>query len=234
LSYYEITERLLAEEDIDANLIGGFGRLDTPSVPLHHAATRSNILILKQLLATLGIDPNICAARQTPFSAAAAAGRVNAMKILLGERGVEINTGRILMDPPLCQAAAGCHVEAVRLLVQQGERLRVNQGTLTMHDTALGIAARAGNLEIVRALLKHDKIDPSLENRWLESPLVLAVKGGYVLVVDALLADQRVDTYSLREARAIATHDGIRRAIQYEMDDRRAHCEWIKAHWSLA
>jgi ankyrin repeat protein len=78
-----------------------------------------------------------------------------------------------------------------------------------MHDTALGIAARAGNLEIVRALLKHEKIKPSVENRWLESPLVLATKGTHVLVVDALLADQRVDTYGLREARAIAKNEGI-------------------------
>jgi hypothetical protein len=105
---------------------------------------------------------------------------------------------------------------------------------LTAHDTALGIAARAGDLEIVQTLLRHKRIDPNLENRWLESPLVLAVKGAHVPVVDALLADPRVDTYSLRVARAIATHEGIRRAIQYEMDDCRARCESIKAHWSLA
>jgi ankyrin repeat protein len=209
LSYYAITERLLAEKNIDANLIGGVGRLDIPSAPLHHAATWSDTIISKQLLAAPGIDLNICSARQTPFSAAAAAGRVNVMKILLGEKGVEINRGGILMDPPLCQAAAGGHAEAVGLLVQQGERLRSNQGILTMHDTALGIAARAGNLEIVRALLKHEKIKPSVENRWLESPLVLATKGTHVLVVDALLADQRVDTYGLREARAIAKNEGI-------------------------
>lgn len=162
-----------------------------------------------QLLTAPGIDLNIYAARQTPFSAAAAAGRVSAMRILISQRGVEINTGGILMDPPLCQAAVGGHLEAVRLLVQQRQRLRINQGTLTMHDTALGIAARAGDLEIVQTLLRHKKIDPSLENRWLESPLVLAVKGAHVLVVDALLADPRVDTYSLRVARAIATHEGI-------------------------
>ncbi|CAI7600315.1 unnamed protein product [Penicillium pancosmium] len=234
LSYDEITERLLAVKNIDANLIGGSGRLDTPSAPLHHAATRLDTTILKQLLAAPGIDLNIYAARQTPFSAAAAAGRVSAMRILMSQRGVEINTGGILMNPPLCQAAVGGHLEAVRLLVQQGQRLRINQGTLTTHDTALGIAVRAGDLEIVRTLLRHKRIDPSLENRWLESPLVLAVKGAHVLVVDALLADPMVDTSSLRVARAIATHEGIRRAIQYEMDDRRARCEWIKAHWSLA
>jgi hypothetical protein len=113
------------------------------------------------------------------------------------------------------------HVEAVRLVVQQGERLRINQGTLAMHDTALGIASRAGSLEMVRTLLEHEKIAPDLENRWMESPLKLAVKVAHALVVDALVADQRVDTYSLREARAIATHESIRMAIQHENDGRR-------------
>jgi hypothetical protein len=64
------------------------------------------------------------------------------MRILTSQRGVEIDTGGILMDPPLCQAAVGGHLEAVRLLVQQGQQLRINQGSLTMHDAALGIAAR--------------------------------------------------------------------------------------------
>jgi ankyrin repeat protein len=59
LSYDEITERLLAVKNIDANLIGGSGRLDTPSAPLHHAATRLDTTILKQLLAAPGIDLNI-------------------------------------------------------------------------------------------------------------------------------------------------------------------------------
>lgn len=228
-SYDEITERLLVAEGVDVNLIGGCGRFDTPSTSLHHAVTRLDTMILKPLLAAPGIELNVCAARQTPFSAAAAAGRVNTLTMLLRVRGVEINTGRELIDPPLCQTAAGGHVEAVRLLVQQGEQLRINQGTLTMHDTALGIAARAGNLEIVQALLEHEKIAPDLENRWMESPLKLAVKGAHALVVDALLADQRVGEYSLREARVIATHENIRMAIQHEIDGRRTRRARIAA-----
>jgi ankyrin repeat protein len=61
---YDVTERLLAAKDINANLIGGFGRLDTRSAPLHHAVTRSDTMILKQLLAAPGIDLNVCAARK--------------------------------------------------------------------------------------------------------------------------------------------------------------------------
>lgn len=235
----EITEKLLAAKDIDANLIGGFGRLDKPSAPLHYAVTHSDTIILKQLLAVPGINLNVCAARQTPFSAAAAVGRVNTMTMLLGVDGVEIDTSRELIDPPLCQAAVGGCLEAVRLLVKQGERLRINQGTLAMHDMALRIAARAGSLEIVRTLLEHEKIVPDLENRWMESPLKLAVKGTHALVVDALVAVQRVDTYSLRETQAIARHENIRMAILDKIDGHRAcrgriAASRLKAHWPLA
>ena len=117
LSYDEITERLLAVNGVDVNLVGGCGRWDAHSTSLHHAATRLDTTALKQLLAVPGIDVNVCPERQTPFSTAAAMGRANIMKILLGIRDVEINTGRELMDPPLCQEATGGHVEAVRLMV---------------------------------------------------------------------------------------------------------------------
>ncbi|KAJ5568960.1 hypothetical protein N7450_011446 [Penicillium hetheringtonii] len=210
LSYDEITERLLAVNGVDVNLVGGCGRWDAPSTSLHHAATRLDTTALKQLLAVPGIDVNVCVERQTPFSTAAAMGRANIMKILLGIRDVEINTGRELMDPPL-------------------ERLRINQGNLTTHDTALGIAARAGNLDLIRTLLIHRNIDPNLENRWLESPLVLAAKGAHARVVDALLADQRMDAYSLRAALWSANDEDVRRAIQREIDGRRIYSGQIGA-----
>lgn len=84
LTYDEITERLLTVKGVDVNLVGGCGRLNTPSTSLHHAATRVDTTALKQFLAVPGIDVNVCVERQTPFSAAAAAGRANNMKILLG------------------------------------------------------------------------------------------------------------------------------------------------------
>ena len=92
-----------------------------------------------------------------------------------------------------------------------------------------GIAARAGHLELIRALLIHQNIDPNLENRWLESPLVLAAKGAHARVVDALLADQRMDAYSLRAALWSANDENVRRAIQHEIDGRRIYSEHIVA-----
>ncbi|KAJ5240694.1 uncharacterized protein N7469_002285 [Penicillium citrinum] len=72
------------------------------------------------------------------------------------------------------------------------------KNTLTTHDTALGIAAHARNREVIRALLAHQKNAPNLEIRWLESPLVLSVKGLHALVAGALLPDHRMDAYRFR------------------------------------
>ncbi|OGE47324.1 hypothetical protein PENARI_c049G11374, partial [Penicillium arizonense] len=71
---------------------------------------------------------------------------------------VEIN-GRDVIDPSLCRAVAQGHLDVVGLLVQQGARLNINESTIATHDTALCMAARGGDLEMVQALLRHDRID---------------------------------------------------------------------------
>ena len=91
------------------------------------------------------------------------------------------------------------------------------------HDTALCIAARDGNSEIVRALLRHDQIDPNLENRWLQAPLALAAQGAHLLVVDALLADRRLSPCGLTRALDFASSDSVRTVIQSKIDDFGTH-----------
>jgi len=137
------------------------------------------------------IDLNICVAGHSPISVAASHGRVNSVACLLNLGGVEIN-GRGLIDPPICRAAAHGHHDVVRLLLQQGTRLNINESTIASHDTALCIAARGGDLEMVQALLLHDQIDVNLRNRWFEDPLMLAVKGEHFSIVDALVANPRL------------------------------------------
>ncbi|CAG8882967.1 unnamed protein product [Penicillium nalgiovense] len=172
----EITERLLAEKDIDVNFVGGRGRLEAPSTSLHHAATRLDTILLRRLLAVPGIALNLCVAGHSPISVAAYHGHVKTVACLLSMEGVEIN-GRGLIDPPICRAVSHGHLDVVRLLVQQGARLNVNESTVATHDTALCIAARGGDLEMVRELLRHGRIDVNLRNQWFEDPLMLAVRG---------------------------------------------------------
>ena len=61
----EITERLLAVKEIDINFVGGRGRHSRPSTSLHHAVTRLDTVTLRRLLATPGVDVNVCAAGQS-------------------------------------------------------------------------------------------------------------------------------------------------------------------------
>lgn len=72
---------------------------------------------------------------------------------------------------------------------------------------------------MVRALLRHNEIDLNLENRWFENPLLLAVKGGHYLVVDALLADWRLTPCSLIRSLSFAKNDSIQRAVQRKIED---------------
>lgn len=128
-----------------------------------------------------------------------------------------------LGDPLIYQAVERGQVEAVRLLVQQGGRLQINRKTMMAHDTALCIAAREGNSEIARALLRHDQIDPNLENRWLQAPLALAAQGAHLLVVDVLLADRRLSPCGLTKALDFPSSDSVRRLIQSKIDDFGTH-----------
>ncbi|KAJ5033206.1 hypothetical protein NUH16_003122 [Penicillium rubens] len=214
----EITERLLAEKDINVNFVGGRGRFETPSTSLHHAATRLDTVILRRLLELPGIDPNLCVAGQSRISVAAYHGRMNTVACLLGMKGVEIN-GRDLIDPPICRAAAHGHHDMVRLLVQQGTHLNINESTIASHDTALCIAARGGDLEMVQALLCHVEVDVNFRNRWLEDPLMLAVKGKHFSIVEALVVDPKLKYFSLERSLDLARKDCIQRAIRSRMEE---------------
>lgn len=70
--------------------------------------------------------------------------------------------------------------------------------TIASHDTALCIATRGGDLEMVQALLLHHQIDVNLRNEYFEDPLMLAVKDGHFSIVNALLANARLKSFSLK------------------------------------
>ena len=129
---------------------------------LHRSITPQpgwTLQLLRQLLAVPGIRSESSVLQATlQCLLAASHGRVDTVACLLSMAGVEIN-GMDLIDPPICRAVAHGHLDVVRLLVQQDARLNINESTIATHDTALCIAARGGDLEMVQALLRHDRID---------------------------------------------------------------------------
>jgi hypothetical protein len=74
-------------------------------------------VLLRRLLAVLGISLNLYVGGHSPISVAAYHGRVNTVDCLLSMEGVDIN-GMDLIDPPICRAVAHGHLDVVRLLVQ--------------------------------------------------------------------------------------------------------------------
>ncbi|CAG8906285.1 unnamed protein product [Penicillium salamii] len=213
----EVVDLLLRHPHINVNFIGGRGRFEMPSTSLHHAAIRLDTMLLRRLLAVPEIDPNLCVAGHSPISIAASRGCVSTVACLLSMGSVEIN-GMGIIDPPICQAAAHGHHGVVRLLVQQGTRLNINESTIASHDTALCLAARRGDLEMVQTLLLHNQIDVNLRNEYFEDPLMLAVKDGHSSIVNALLANTGLKSFSLKRSLELARDDCIQGAIQNRIE----------------
>ncbi|CAG7970337.1 unnamed protein product [Penicillium salamii] len=153
----------------------------------------------------------------SPISIAASRGCVSTVACLLSMGSVEVN-GRGFIDPPICQAAAHGHHDVVRLLVQQGTCLNINKNTIASRDTALCIAACGGDLEMVQALLLHNQIDVNLWNEYFEDPLMLTIKDSHFSIVNTLLANTKLKSFSLKRSLKLARHDCIQRAIQNRME----------------
>ncbi|KAJ5460995.1 uncharacterized protein N7458_002547 [Penicillium daleae] len=216
--YDEITKRFLRHEGVDINFIGGRGKYDTPLSSLHHAILRLDTTILQAWLETPGVDVNQKAGGQSPLELAVKFGRNDALKMLLDFPGIALNARG--GDPPLCQAVEIGTLKTVQLLVSQDEKLLVNERTCLIGDTALCIAARHGNVEIVRALSQHVHLNPNLENNHFEHPLLLAARRGNTQVVSELLQDSRLSTRSMKDASRTG-NSLVRSAIQHQIDLHR-------------
>lgn len=109
------------------------------------------------------ITLNLCVVGHSPISVTIYHGYVKTIAYLLSIEGVEINR-RGLIDLPIYRAVLYGYLDIVRLLVQQGVRLNVNESTVATYDTALYITAYGGDLEMVWELLRHSRIDINLRN----------------------------------------------------------------------
>ncbi|CAG8945119.1 unnamed protein product [Penicillium salamii] len=101
LSYYEIIERLLAEKDIDVNLIGGCGRFEMLSISLYHVVVRLDTVFLWWLVVVSEIDLNVCVVGYFLIFIAVFCGCVSVVVCLLNMGSVEIN-GRGFIDLLIC------------------------------------------------------------------------------------------------------------------------------------
>jgi ankyrin repeat protein len=91
------------------------------------------------------------------------------------------------------------------------------------------MAARSGDLEMVQVLLQHQLIDVNLRNRWLEDPLMLAVKGGCTSIVNALVVDHRLTRFSLKRSLVLARDDDIWRVVRSRIEDENSQTLLVRS-----
>jgi ankyrin repeat protein len=118
-----------------------------------------------------------------PLALAAYFGQTEVVEFLL-HAGAEINSlsRNDVQATPLNSAAAGGHVEAMRLLLEYGADPNACQGGGV---TSLHIAAQNGNLQAVLLLL-HNGADLRLKNNTGKTALDLAREAGHLEVVELL------------------------------------------------
>lgn len=122
---------------------------------------------------------------------AASNGHYDAVKHLI-EKGVDLETPSFIDYSPLMQATAGGHLEVVNLLLQSGCDPNSNTGSW-VHDAknSLMIAARDGNIEIVKTLLKY-KADVDIIGDTHKNAFMWALEANND-VIARLLADNGAD-----------------------------------------
>jgi ankyrin repeat protein len=187
LSHDCVTQRLLAEKDVEINALGTCGKYDSPSTSLHHLARRRDTNVLSWFLSRPTLDPNLCFGSQTALCLAIQQGNTAVVRLLLAHEKTQINAMDIYSNSPLFLATQEGHRDIVELLVWQNDRLQINQLNGPDKETALCLAVRRGRLDLLDILLAHPQINIDTINGRGETALLLAVKREDPSMVSRLL-----------------------------------------------
>jgi len=176
--------------------------------PLEFAVTKSRKAITSMLVSNPRVNVNLPDPHlQTPLSIAAQKARTTALQLLLGREDLDVNFRCESGMTPLSHAAqeplkvriAPKRYERVISLLGADPRVDVNLIDQSL-ETPLHKAARARGPNLVEELLRHPDIAVNARNQDGSTPLCSAIlkagreeREGAVLIVQALLADQRVD-----------------------------------------
>lgn len=233
-SHDSVTNRLLDENDVDVNTLGRAWRDDNPSTSLHHLTIRRDTTTLRRLLAVPALDPNLCARGHSPLCLAIEEGNTAFMGLLLAHKKTQINAIHPYDDSPLLLATQRGHVDMVRLLVWQGDRLQINQLNSPDEETALSVAIRLGRLDILDILLQHPRINLDVINRWRETALLLAVRREDMAMVGRLFQGPNVPGYLALAADVASSckNRGLGRLIEEKMK-QKSHGSYLSKQGQL-
>jgi ankyrin repeat protein len=178
---------------------------------IHHsleiAATRGDMLAVKQLLDHDGVSPDSKNTwGWTPFSLAVRYGHKEVVELLLNDSGVDVNTLSKRGQTPLSFAARFGHGVIVGLLLNIA---RIGPDIDDdFNRTALSWAAGSGHVQVVRLLLEDRRVNPNSKDQHNRSPLWWAMKRPHEAVIKLLLDITEVDAEMIDEhsGRTLLSH----------------------------
>ncbi len=152
---------------------------DLGYAPLHIAASLGNIGMAEMLLRN-GAAPDVRdGSGQTPLLVAATAGHDEMMSLLM-ERGADVNATVGEGESLLMATISSRDAETAKRLLASGANPGSESGR-----TALHVAARAGDVELVRLLLQHGG-DPNAVDPSGATPLEVALRQKHEEVAETL------------------------------------------------
>lgn len=173
-------------EDV-AKFLLGTGAVSKPDVngnyPIHLAAWHGFDSIVQKLLTHGGVTSGGYLGR-TPLLISALRGHLKSVKLLLPLSKDILNTKDEFGATPVMAALSNRHLEVANyLLDNQADYSTVDENGYTM----LHLAARVGDTPMVQRLLKLG-CKGNVMNRYGNTPFHLAVLGGSIKVIEALIA----------------------------------------------
>ena len=178
--HQDIVEELLKHPEIDVNLAQ-----TGAAPPLYLAAARGHVDVVRLLLGARGINVNLATSEgATPLLVAAQSGYEQVVELLLAVQGIGVDLQKSDGATAVYMAVQNGLPRIVEQLVRAGADANL---PLATGIAPLSIAARSGNIEIVKQLLKSAGIRVNQADCAGMIPLSIAAQRGHKEIVRLLL-----------------------------------------------
>lgn len=214
----KIAEMLLNNKDININVQYPYDQ----STPLHVAANKGNIKLVKLLLSK-GANVNaVDKDGETPLREAAKGGNIDTVKYLI-EKGADVNAKNKYGHTALMSAR---DTKTLKILLDAGAN--INAATNGNGYTTLSYSARDGEIDLVKFLISAK----ANVNKGISTPLILAAQEGHLDIVKLLLdAGANVNAYDEFGNTALisaVTTSCYYRDDEYKCTDEKKKIEIVK------
>ncbi len=220
-----LAEIIKNDEFLDIDIMGqsdGQGENRSPlMIAAQFGQAEAVRLLLKHNASVTKPDYN---ERMVPLCFAAMSGNPEIVKLLI-DKGAANNNDNYREHSPLMIAAQRGHLEAARLIINYtGDPNTPHIDALNQKgNTALMLAVRGGNAEIVNLILgKKPKVDFA-EKTFARTALMLAAEGGYAAMMQLLLqngADASLKDIYKNTVLIYAINSGSLEAINVALDNK--------------